>query len=80
MEFSNFESTAVSNISVNDNIVTVTFKGSGNSYDYQANDVTNFVVKLQDVIEKNKNGNGSVGQFINKAIKEDKTLQILAKV
>lgn len=76
MEFSNFESTAVSNISVNDNIVTVTFKGSGNSYDYQANDVTNFVVSLQKVIENSK----SVGQFINKAIKEDKNLQILANV
>ena len=76
MEFSNFESTAVSNISVNDNIVTVTFKGSGNSYDYQANDVTNFVVSLQKVIENSK----SVGKFINKAIKEDQTLKILAKV
>jgi hypothetical protein len=76
MEFSSYVSTAVSNISVNDNIVTVTFKGSGNSYDYQANDVTNFVVSLQNVIENNK----SVGQFINKAIKEDKTLQILANV
>jgi hypothetical protein len=76
MEFSNFESTAVSNIAINDNIVTVTFKGSGNSYDYQANDVTNFVVSLQKVIENSK----SVGQFINKAIKEDKTLQILATV
>jgi transcription elongation factor Elf1 len=76
MEFKNFESTAISNIKVNDNIATVTFKGSGKSYEYEVNDVANFVNSLQKVIEKEQ----SVGKFINKAIKEDQTLKILAIV
>lgn len=76
MDFKNIQSTAVDHIAVNDNIVTVTFKGSGNSYDYQVNDVTNFIVSLQKVIDNEQ----SVGKFINKAIKEDQTLKILAKV
>jgi hypothetical protein len=73
MNFVNLDSTAIDNISVNDSDVAVTFKGSGKTYNYTTND-SNFVNSLQNVIENHQ----SVGRFINRAIKEDQTLQIVA--
>lgn len=73
MEFVNLNSTCASAIRVNDNIVTITFKGSNNSYDYIIKDDA-FVNQLQEVINTGK----SVGTFINRSIKEDQTLQIVA--
>lgn len=73
MEFVNLNSTCASAIKVNDNIVTITFKGSNNSYDYMIKD-DNFVNQLQNVINTGK----SVGTFLNRSIKEDQTLQIVA--
>jgi hypothetical protein len=69
--FTNIDSTAVSDIAINGNDVSVTFKSSGKTYSYTTSDA-NFVNSLEDVIESNK----SVGRFINRAIKEDQTLQI----
>ena len=69
--FSNLDSTAVSDIMVSGNDVSVTFK-SGKTYSYTTSDA-NFVNLLENVIENNK----SVGRFINRAIKEDQTLQIV---
>jgi hypothetical protein len=73
MNFVNLDSTAIDNISVNDSSVAITFKGSGKTYNYTTND-SNFVNSLQNVIENHQ----SVGRFVNRAIKEDQTLQIVA--
>lgn len=72
MNFTNLDSTAISDIVVNDSDIAITFKGSNNTYNYTTTD-SNFVVSLQNVIENNQ----SVGRFINRAIKEDRTLQIV---
>ncbi len=73
MNFVNLQSTAIDSISVNSEEVAITFKGSGKTYNYTTSD-PNFVNSLQNVIESNQ----SVGRFINRAIKEDQTLQIVA--
>jgi hypothetical protein len=72
MNFTNLDSTAISDIVVNDSDIAITFKGSNKTYNYTTTD-SNFVVSLQNVIENNQ----SVGRFINRAIKEDQTLQIV---
>lgn len=73
MNFVNLDSTAIDNITINGNDVAITFKGSGKTYNYTTS-VPDFVVSLQNVIENNQ----SVGRFINRAIKEDQILQIVA--
>jgi hypothetical protein len=73
MNFVNLDSTAIDNITVNDSNVAITFKGSEKTYNYTTSD-SNFVNSLENVIENNQ----SVGRFINRAIKEDQTLQIVA--
>jgi hypothetical protein len=72
MNFEISNSTAISNIAVEDNIATVTFV-SGSDYDYTVNDVTSFVTELSNVINSKK----SVGSFFNKAVKNS-TLQPIA--
>ena len=72
MQFAITGSSAVENISVADNIATVTFTG-GRSYDYTVNDVTAFVTALGDVMTKQD----SIGRFVNNAIKTE-TLQKVA--
>ena len=74
--FVNIESTAVDAISVADDIVTVTYKSSGNQYNYALNGISaqDFANTVHNVIENNQ----SVGRFVNKAIREDQTLQIVA--
>lgn len=73
MNFTNLNSTAISDISVNNNVATITFKGSNKSYDYTINN-DSFVNDLNLTVQNGQ----SVGRFINKAIKEDQTLQIVA--
>ena len=73
MNFFHLDSTAIDTISVKDSNVAITFKGSGKTYNYTTSD-SNFVNSLQNVIENNQ----SVGRFVNRAIKEDQTLQIIA--
>jgi hypothetical protein len=70
--FPAFTSSAIENIALDDNIVTITFSG-GRSYDYSVNDVTNFVTSLTSVITEGK----SVGRFVNQRIKDD-TLSVIA--
>ena len=72
MQFAITGSSAVENISLADNIATVTFSG-GRAYDYTVNDVTAFVTALGDVMTKQD----SVGRFVNNAIKTE-TLQKVA--
>jgi len=67
MQFEITDSSAIQNISLNDNIATVTFTG-GRAYDYTVNDVANFVTSLNGVMNDE---NGSVGRFVNNAIKTE---------
>ena len=57
-------SSAIENISLNDNKVVVTFKG-GREYLYNCSDIEGFENDLNDVIEEGE----SVGSFVNRAIK-----------
>jgi hypothetical protein len=72
----NIDSSAIDNITVNEGIVSITYKSSGKEYNYTLNGTTveEFVTNVQNVIENNQ----SVGRFVNKAIREDQTLQIMA--
>lgn len=72
MQFAISGSSAIENISVDDNTATITFNG-GRSYDYTVNDVTAFVTALTNVMSKQE----SVGSFVNKQIKSE-TLQKVA--
>lgn len=75
-EIVNIDSSAIDRIIVNDDVVGVTYKSSGKEYNYTLNGISveDFVNSVQNVIENNQ----SVGRFINKAIREDQTLQIMA--
>ena len=73
MNFTNLNSTAVSDIVIKDDQAAITFTGSGKTYNYVILG-DNFVNDLTTKIENNQ----SVGQFINRAIKEDQTLRIVA--
>jgi hypothetical protein len=73
MQFAITGSSAIENISVDDNTATITFSG-GRAYDYTVNDVTAFVTALSNVMEDE---NGSVGRFVNNSIKTQ-TLQKVA--
>ena len=68
----NFSSSAVDNISVEDNTATITFAG-GREYTYSLNDVTAFVSALSQVIESGQ----SVGRFVNQSLRNE-TLQPIA--
>ena len=69
MQFAISNSSAVENISIEDQTVTVTFSG-GRSYDYTVNDVTAFTTALTAAMAPEQ----SVGRFVNKSIKNE-TLQ-----
>lgn len=77
INIANIESSAVQNINVDETtgIVGVTWN-SGKEYNYALNGISvqDFVNTVQETIENDK----SVGRFINKAIREDQTLQIMA--
>lgn len=76
INITNIDSSAIDNITVNDSIVGITYKSSGKEYNYTLNGITveDFVNSVQKVIENNQ----SVGRFVNKSIREDQTLQIMA--
>jgi hypothetical protein len=75
-QFMSIDSSAVDAIVVNDDTVSITYKSSGKSYNYALNGIStqDFVNTVHNVIENNQ----SVGRFINKSIREDQTLQIVA--
>ena len=73
MQFAISNSTAIENISLDDNTATVTFTG-GRDYDYTVNDVTAFVTSLTNVIE----GGQSVGRFVNQSVKNETLKAITA--
>lgn len=78
INITNIESNAIETINVDDttNIVGITYKSSGKEYNYTLNGISvqEFVTSVQNVIENNQ----SVGRFVNKSIREDQTLQIIA--
>jgi hypothetical protein len=72
MQFAISNSTAIENISIKDQTVTVTFTG-GRSYDYTVNDVVAFTTALTAAMAPDQ----SVGRFVNQQIKSE-TLQKVA--
>jgi hypothetical protein len=78
INITNIDSEAIANINVNEETSTVgiTYVSSGKEYNYTLNGITvqEFVTSVQNVIENNQ----SVGRFVNKSIREDQTLQIMA--
>ena len=73
MQFAISGSSAIENISVDDNTATITFNG-GRSYDYTVHDVTAFVTAMTDVMSKQE----SVGSFVNKQIQSDALQKVAA--
>lgn len=73
MQFAITGSSAIENISLEDNTATITFTG-GRSYDYTVNDVTAFVTALTDIMTKQD----SVGRFVNNSIKNETLVKIAA--
>ena len=77
INITDIDSSAIQNINVDETtgIVGVTWN-SGKEYNYTLNGVSaqDFVNTVQKVIENDQ----SVGRFVNKAIREDQTLQIMA--
>ena len=71
--FPAFTSSAIENVAVEDNNVTITFNG-GRDYTYTVNDITTFVTSLSDVITSGK----SVGSFVNQAIRNETLMPIAA--
>ena len=69
----NFNSSAIENITTDDNQVTVTFVG-GRDYTYSVNDITSFVSSLSRVIEEGE----SVGRFVNQYLRNEVLLPIAA--
>ena len=65
MFFDKFESSAIKEIEVDDNIVSIIFKSSDKVYKYNIID-EEFTNTLQDAIINNK----SIGSLINKSIKD----------
>ena len=76
INITDIDSSAIQNINVDETtgIVGVTWN-SGKEYNYTLNGVSaqDFVNTVQKVIETDQ----SVGRFVNKAIREDQTLQIM---
>lgn len=65
MFFDKFESSAIKEVEVDDNIVSIVFKSSDKQYKYNIID-EEFTNTLQDAIINNK----SIGSLINKSIKD----------
>ena len=72
MEFKDFESSAISSLTTNENNLTIVFNSSPKEYNYTIND-TNWVDLLTNCI-KNKE---SVGKFINKSVKEQNIVELV---
>jgi|DEB0MinimDraft_10_1074344.scaffolds.fasta_scaffold03256_1 hypothetical protein len=67
----NVNSSAISNMSINEDLVNITYTSGDKEYTYRTQDPSNFVASLEQVISDPE---GSVGRFVNKAIRSDKTL------
>lgn len=65
MNFKDFESSAISSLTTNENNLTIVFNSSDKEYNYTIND-KNWVELLTNTIKNSE----SVGKFINKSLKE----------
>lgn len=71
LTYSNINSSAIDNLTIDGNTLSIVFKSSDKQYNYTIND-SNFVQLLDNTI---KNGE-SVGKFINISLKEKNIEQI----
>ena len=71
MFFNNLNSSAIKEIEINDNIMSVIFNSSDKVYNYQVQD-EDFNEMIQNVIVNEE----SIGKFINTAIKNKAVVEI----
>jgi predicted house-cleaning noncanonical NTP pyrophosphatase (MazG superfamily) len=71
MFFNNLNSSAIKEIEVNDNIISIIFNSSDKVYNYEVKD-EDFNEMLQNVIVNEE----SIGKFINTAIKNKAVVEI----
>jgi predicted house-cleaning noncanonical NTP pyrophosphatase (MazG superfamily) len=74
MFFDNLNSSAIKEIEVNDNIVSIIFNSSDKMYTYEVKD-EDFNEMLQNVVMNEE----SIGKFINTAIKNQAVVEITNK-
>ena len=74
--FTNLDSTAIDTVNINTDSVNIKYTSSDKDYKYAFNNTNaqDFANTMQNLIENGQ----SVGRFINKSIREDQTLQIVA--
>tara|TARA_Y100000361_G_C10851934_1_gene184822 strand:- start:100 stop:330 length:231 start_codon:yes stop_codon:yes gene_type:complete len=70
MKFKDFESSAISSLTINEEELVIVFKSSDKEYNYSIND-TNWVENLSNCI---KNGE-SVGKFVSTSLKHKNILE-----
>ena len=70
MKFKDFESSAISSLTINEEELVIVFKSSDKEYNYSIND-TNCVENLSNCI---KNGE-SVGKFVSTSLKHKNILE-----
>ena len=70
MNFKDFESSAISSLTINEEELVIVFKSSDKEYNYTIND-SNWVEKLTNTI-KNKE---SVGKFVSTSLKHKNILE-----
>ena len=75
MFFNDLNSSAIKEIEVNDNIVSIIFNSSDKVYNYEVKD-EDFNEMLQNVIVNEE----SIGKFINTAIKNKAVVEITNKI
>lgn len=75
MFFNDLNSSAIKEIEINDNIMSVIFNSSDKVYNYEVQD-EDFNEMLQNVIVNEE----SIGKFINTAIKNKAVLEITNKI
>ena len=70
MHFKDFESSAISSLTINEEELVIVFKSSDKEYNYTIND-TNWVEKLTNTI----NNKESVGKFVSTSLKHKNILE-----
>tara|TARA_Y100000004_G_scaffold128887_1_gene145232 strand:- start:738 stop:968 length:231 start_codon:yes stop_codon:yes gene_type:complete len=70
MKFKDFESSAISSLTINDKELVIVFKSSDKEYNYTIND-TNWEENLSNCIKNDE----SVGKFVSTSLKHKKILE-----
>ncbi len=70
MEFKDFESSAISSLTINEEELVIVFKSSDKEYNYTIND-TKWVEMLTNCIKNDE----SVGKFVSTSLKHKKILE-----